>query len=219
MVSVAEEYTFDGFRLEGTFRSYKQTVAWHEVNERNLTGQPISQSELSELGRLLGSGQPVELHHRLLLDAKEQAFVHHQPDLAVVLIGTAFDVFLQHKIVEAADALGYTDLPLDPKKAKKSQPVQRAPVTEAVARGGVQERLLRYVEMLTKKTLLGTRIHNDWFDRAFNVRNRVIHKGFRALQQADAQQAFEATNAYMRFIETSLSEARAAHVNSPASFL
>jgi hypothetical protein len=192
-VLVADDYKFNAQGLSGEFRAHKWIGRWDNAS-KSLLKTTMAPDRAEVLRKLLLDGYDPRLFEKLLLDAKEQAFARGEYDLAIAVIETAFEAFLQGRLIEVCAARGVTTLTSGRGKGAKQLPYQ-----EAIESAQVRDNL-DYVHELSGKAIKGGAEHNNWFTHAYQKRNEIIHSGVRGATDDDARRAFTAVVAYMNFI-------------------
>lgn len=195
---IAEEYQFGDSEAVVPFRGHMRRLNWEDTKNINFFKQDMSAEELEKLNSLLRGGKDVALHNQLLLDSKEQSFVRGAHDLSIMIAQTAFETFLQTKLIAWCAVKGQTTLKVGGSKRGKILPYQ-----QAIEKAQLRE-LLNYVETLSKENVKGSTQHDDWEEYAYEKRNGIVHRGVRGTTQDDARKAFNSVTAYMRLIESTL---------------
>lgn len=174
------------------FKSHLESLSW---NDPNITGHEkieVPKELILRIHEFLEKGEKLEVYHRLILDAKEQAILRNNHDLSVVLIENAFEVFLQSWLISLCEKNNVLQLPIGKKKDIKKD------YQEAILNGNVREDLLHnYVKILTGKNPAGSSLYNKWFECAYRLRNDIVHKG---KYETTSEQSYSAYKATMNFI-------------------
>jgi len=198
---VADGYSVDLDGCEASFHLHKPITTWRPLNVSG-HGKPELASDKFELLRdMVRHGYVLPLHYRLLLDAKEQAHIYQQYNLAVVLLSTAFEAFLRERLAQVCPVqkVSFLQSPASPKKQGKF-----LPFLDAIDRGSVKEDLLTYVEQLSGRRVRDSAEHSIWDRDAFKARNRIAHGVESRVTDAESRAAGEATTAYMALIDSAL---------------
>lgn len=201
-VSVADagEYTFNRVGSQARFRLYRPILRWTPAPVAGHNKRVRSDEDIAVLSDLLRHGGEIPLSSQLLLDAKEQSHKNGQHDLCVVLAATAFEAYLREALLAACEGRNIQTL------SARAGDASHASVDykRAIAQGDTRRDLLRYVEELSGQTVRGGREHNAWYNDAHEVRNRLVHRGERGVDQDGARKAFDAVAAYIGLIDGKL---------------
>ena len=197
-VLVADEYEFNAEVVGGEFRDYKRVHRWEDAARTASAKSPMPRDQADVLLKLLQEGFTPGLFDKLLLDSKEQSFIRGEHDLAIAVVETAFEAFLQQRLIEVCAAKGVTTL-----TSGRGKGAKQVPYREAVESAQVRDNL-EYVKELSGKAVKGGAEHNNWFTHAYQKRNEIIHSGVRGATDNDARRAFTAVVAYMNFINGAL---------------
>jgi hypothetical protein len=193
-VLVADEYEFTPDVMSGEFRTHKWIGRWDDASKSALLKSTMAPDRVEVLRQFLLAGYDPRLFEKLLLDAKEQAFVRGEYDLAIAIVETAFEAFLQQRLIEVCAAKGVTVL-----TSGRGKGAKQVPYREAIESAQVRDNL-DYVQELSGKVIKGGAEHNNWFTHAYQKRNEIIHSGVRGATDDDARRAFNAVVAYMTLI-------------------
>lgn len=197
-VLVADDYEFNAEVVSGEFRPYKRVHRWEDAAKTARAKSPMPRDRAEVLLKLLQEGFTPGLFDKLLLDSKEQSFIRGEHDLAIAIVETAFEAYLQQRLLEACAAKGVTTLTSGRGKGAKQVPYQ-----EAIESAQVRDNL-DYVQELSGQAIKGGVEHNNWFTHAYQKRNEIIHSGARGATADDVGRAFTAVVAYMKLIDAVL---------------
>lgn len=197
-VWVADKYKFNASGSDVTFRIHNRRLNWTNTSKTIHFKQDMSEENFKGLVGLLHSGEDVRLYDRLLLDSKEQSFVRGDHDLAIVIAETAFEAFLQSRLISWCATNSQTTLKVGRGKGEKDLPYQ-----EAIESAQVRDNL-DYVQTLTNKNIKGGAEHSNWLKYAYQARNKIIHRGIRGATHDDAGKAFTSVIAFRQLIDRTL---------------
>jgi hypothetical protein len=200
---LADDYIFNEDVVEGSFRSAGRHVTWHLPTKTGLTKPKPDAARIAALASALRTSTDIPVYVELLQEAQEQ-YVHHEDyRLAVVLLISAFEHFLQERLLREVDFRRIMLLP-----ARKKAP-SSVPVREAILNGRVRDELLGlYTAMLSGTKILQSAEYSAWFREAYEVRNGLIHRGKISVDRAVADKAFAANWAFIQFIDKLLYASR-----------
>lgn len=192
---VSSEYLWDREGAEGSFNRISRRIRWESEQASGLVKEPLSEATIQALGKKLLSGYTPPLHIELLLDGKEYSVVNKNHRLAIVVIQTAFETFVQARLLQECKNRRLLSLPVG-----RNQPAERAP-EEAIQAGGLKEDLLgTYFRTLTGANVRETPEYHSWHRATYDPRNQIVHGGRRDATEAEAREAFESTVALMNLI-------------------
>ncbi len=201
-VLVSENGDINSGILNQTFKFHSTKLNWDNLTKKPVKKTPLSKEAMNWFSNLLKSGKELELYQKLLLDAKEQGHLNRKYDLAILKIGTAFEVFVQDRLLRACELKGIKKLPGKGKNAKEKD------YKEAIINGNVREELLSiYLKEITGISIKGTKAYNEWYTNAYSIRNEIIHRGKTDVNDKDAEVAFNSTVKLIFEIEKKLSQA------------
>lgn len=128
-------------------------------------------------------------YESLLIDAKEQALIKGNHDLCVILLGSAFEVFLLSALIEECRKKGIKKLPIGRESFKKRE--KHMDFETAILRGNIKEDLIPYMGLISNKRVAGTKEFNYWNESAYTPRNAIIHRGKYGTEKRQAEIAME----------------------------
>ena len=189
----------DGY-VNGQFRLLSRTVQWDSL-EKTGREKPIllTQEQLDNLSQRLKEDTGFPLYTELLLNGKEYAFLHRNCRMSVVAVQSAFEVFLQRRLLDEYSIRGISEITVrqDGGSVKK-------PVEEVIPSASVRELLETYWKKLCGKSVKANQKYQRWHKEAYERRNQIIHSGRLEVSESDARNAFEATLEYMNYLEKAL---------------
>lgn len=194
-VLIARDYEFNAEVVGGEFRTYKWLHRWDDAAKTGQIKSPMQQERVDLLLKLLHNGYKPTLFDKLVLDSKEQSFIRNEHDLAIVIVETAFETFLQQRLLATCVAKGIANL-----TSGRGKGARQVPFQEAIESAQVRDNL-EYVQELSGKSVKGGAEHNNWFIQAYQKRNEIIHSGTRGATADDASNAFSAIISYMNLID------------------
>ncbi|MDT5059979.1 MAG: hypothetical protein QOH63_438 [Acidobacteriota bacterium] len=197
-VLVADDYEFNAEVLAGKFRQYKWVHAWEDASRTGHLKETMKPEMVGTLVKLLQSGFNPRVFDKLLLDSKEQSFVRDEHDLAIVVTETAFETFLQERLLAACAARGITTL-----TAGRGRGATQMPYRDAIERAQVRDNL-DYIQNLSGENIKGGVEHTNWYTYAYEKRNEIIHSGLRGSTFDDMGKAFTAVVTYIQLIDRTL---------------
>src|ERR1043166_4016790 len=119
--------------------------------------------------------------------------------MSIITSGTAFEVFLQNRLGVTCERIKTQTLP-----ARNSK--DRIRYLLALETGNVQTDLLRYVDLLAPAIapIKTCPQYSRWKSKAYDVRNKIIHRGQRDITESQANDAFLAVQEFIAYLESSL---------------
>lgn len=202
-IFVAEEYEMSEDGVEGQFARISRTIRWNLEYVSGATKATLANDRLAVLGDRLSSGYELPLHMQLLLDAKDYSILHGHHRLAVVAVGSAFEVFLQRRLLVECQIRELDHLPV----SRRDNATR--PVVEALEGASLKAHLLDlHCRHLCGRSVKDHEAYRAWDARAYGPRNEVIHQGRREVTEAEVRAAFEATVTYMNHLDAELASSR-----------
>lgn len=198
-IMVSEQVENDGDWLQADFKHYTATFNWEDPFKMGYHKQDFSDDKIQHFGNQLLEGEKVALYNQLLLDANIQSKFFENHAMAVILIGTAFEVFLQETLIKHCEKRKIEMLPVGRGKNNEKN------YHDAIMSGNIREDLIsKYLYVLVGEKLAGGREYNDWYENAYSLRNEIVHKGKQDINDKDAEKAFNASITLMSLIENLL---------------
>jgi hypothetical protein len=198
-VFVSDDYAFRSSGFEAEFRPHRPRFHVPQRAALQFHKSETPEPVVDQLTQLLRQGYHLPFSQQLLLQAKQQAHEQHNYDLCIVLIATAFEVFMREILLSTCAARGVATL-----TTRRGGTASSLPYADAVAAGEVRRDLLQYVDELGGDSARDRRKYNAWYTDAYQVRNRIIHRGEVGFNNEVAEKAFTATSTYMDHIRGSL---------------
>jgi hypothetical protein len=191
--SVQEDNGFISYN----FFPYTQDYNFKKFKKRNKNVFIDDKRKL--FSEFISDGRDITLYHELMLDAIEQGEISNKYELAVLKIGTAFEIFMQGLLVDTCEILKIEKLQAgrDTKHFKL-----------AIQEGSLIEDLLKkYLKTIVgDNSILSVKEYNYWHSRAYSIRNEIVHNGRTNVSENEAIKAFEATNNLVSLITKKVNE-------------
>ncbi len=163
---------------------------------RELSGKlnTAPQETIQQIETRLVYGLPADLSLQLLLDARDQSVIFQRHDLSIVLTGTAFEVFLKRHLTTLCSSKNIKEFAVGKGKHKRKEQYG-----EYIEKANPME-LLSVIQTVIGTQIKGTKYHSDWYSKAYNPRNDIVHRGVNALSAEDADKASEVVQKYRDYI-------------------
>lgn len=178
----------------GEVNFLRDIVSWDNPVKNGCIKAICSEDNINKIGRLLEEGYRLQVFEQLLLQAKDQGHIFKNYALSVVLSETAFEVYLQHALMEYCLLKGVEQLPVGRNSVKKDY-------KEAITNGNVKERLIPYVKDLAGINIAASKEYFLWFERVYTLRNDIVHKGKQDISESDAGLAFGLVVSFIDYIK------------------
>lgn len=183
-VNTASEYEFGPEGVGATFQPAGQILNWDQPENLGMTKDELGGQSLEALARSLQTDKDLDLHVSLLLEAKEMSHSYGRHNLAIVLLETSFEVFLQTRLMSHCQQREIRELELSGTPR---------PISDALADGGLRSDLLRnFPEQISGVNLRTAGSYDGWLKNTYRPRNQIVHAGERGYGEDDAEEAFEA---------------------------
>ncbi|MGB3366185.1 MAG: hypothetical protein WBA54_01730 [Acidaminobacteraceae bacterium] len=169
------------------------------VNEKNRQGFfnsiEVGDEILNIFANNLLKDKKIEVYEKLIVDAREQAFVKKDYSMSIVLIETAFETYL--KFIFQKYCFKKNILALESPFEKKC----KINYIKAISNSNVKKDILNnyfvnIIKLETKKTIE----FENWNNKAYKRRNEIIHSGKNNYGIIEAEEAFKSTIEFMNFI-------------------
>jgi hypothetical protein len=128
-------------------------------------------------------------------------------DLAIVLLETSFEVFLQTRLIEAFAVRGIGKVPIQRRRGGKMVHKPVVPLIQEanIGNGNNPSTLFGLVDRLLGAGHIASMPEEPiWRQNAYDVRNRIVHKGERNFGERDAFNAGSAINAFITALNQQL---------------
>ncbi|BFT72337.1 hypothetical protein [Paenibacillus sp. P36] len=169
----------------------------HKKKKRDKIGQ--FEDNLKLFKEFIHEGTAISLYQELMLDAIEQGVIRNKYEIAVVKIGTAFEIFMQGLLVSSCEKLNIDKLQTgrDTKHFKL-----------AIQEGKLIEDLLKkYLKtFVDTNSILSVKEYNHWHLKAYTLRNEIVHNGRTNVSEDEAIKAFVSTNNLVTLITDKINQ-------------
>lgn len=180
---------------ELNFVDFTFEIASETPNANVFDSFSISPDILNRLADHLSTGYIIEVHEKLIVDAREKAFVHKDYPLSIVLIETAFETYTKKKLIELCKLRGINTL-------QTRFHNQYEPFQDAIESGNIIGDLLkRYLNSILSISIENTSEYRSWKNNAYEKRNKIVHNGYYSYGFTDAELAFNSTIAMMDYLK------------------
>lgn len=193
---LADTYTFNPKVIEGNFQLAPRHISWKAATRRAFLKNTLSEDRLEMLRHMVEAREPVPLFQQLLLEAKAYSKNSGNHDIAIVTIETAFEAFLQERLLAVCQARGILLLP-----ERRGKGAPNVPYEEAIERASGRE-LLRLINFVIGQNVMDTPLYQRWYESAWERRHAIVHDGFRGNSDEHAGEAFEATTSFIAFLRS-----------------
>ena len=201
LVFLATKYALTREEVTAEFKGVQNSFQWLPPYLTGAAKGFLTVEKLDMLITLLDRGLVPRLDLELLLEAKEQSFVHGNHRLAIVIAQSGFEAFVQARLILECTVRGIVTL--TPKGGKESD------VETAIAKGGLRDALLgEYMTFLAGRSLKDGSEYNGWLKNAYEPRNQIVHRGRVNITEPEAKNAFESVVKYCDYINRMLNESR-----------
>lgn len=199
-VSLASDYIFTTEEVEGHFRVVSRSIRVPGPTAVGYHPELLETSRLEALSRCVAEGRPVYPHQELFLEARAFIYVHANPRLALVLAETAFEVFLQFRLIMACERRGITHLPVG-RGAGRATKLPREAIGEANLR---DEQLGTYCNLFVRTSIKASPQYQEWLSHTYEPRNAIVHGGHSAVTDEEAVKGIQAAMALANFIDAEM---------------
>lgn len=198
-IYTSTDYKFGPDGFEALFGLTSRILNWDPPQTLGIAKDVLSEGRIEALADSLAADSELDLHLSLLLDAKEMSFSHERHNFAIVLIETAFEVFLQTRL--AADCKKRRIAELEIRETAR-------PVSDALADGSVRVDLLgNFPQQICGVNLRTGSSYNGWLTDTYQPRNGIVHGGERGYGAKEAEAAFQAAHDFSKEIDQMLKTA------------
>ena len=190
-----ETLALDGHIVQGTFKILNNITSWDNPVRNGYIKKPCSEENMSKIGQLLNKGHKLQMFEEILLQSKDQCYIYGNYSLSVVLSETAFEVYIQHALMEYCSSKGIKELPIRDSNKKKNY-------EKAITEGNIRSDLFRYINSLTGDNITQkNKYYQPWLEKAYNLRIDIVHKGRQDISETDADMAFGYVVKFINYIE------------------
>jgi hypothetical protein len=187
--------------LDAKFTAVERHFQWLPPALTGASKRLLSREKLDGLILLLDQGLAQELFRELLLEARELSFVNGNNRLALVIAQTAFETYIQWRLILECKHRNIATL--TPTRGKKSD------VETAIAKGDLRDALLgEFMPLLVEGSAKECSEHQEWCKTAYVPRNQIVHRGCVNITEPEAENAFESVVKYCVYIDRMLNESR-----------
>lgn len=149
---------------------------------------------MEKLIEMLQGGIKPEAFNVLLMNAKEELVAKSNYLVSSILSETAVEICIQSQLVKMCELRSISMLPCGGNNAEKDY-------FEAIVNGNIKESLLKkYLRGIFGIDVLGTREYNDWTSNTYNLRNKVVHKGYTSVTKEEAELSFNSSLHFINFV-------------------
>lgn len=180
---------------EGKFRqdTHKYGFTTELPSGESFNSYKIDQSTLVSINQRLAIDKDLETFEKLLCEGKKLYTYQRDYSLSIVVFGTAFEVYVQKKLIDLCIAKGIETL------KKRNQDV---PFSEVIMESNIGVLLKKYlVELTSIEKIEEQEVYNNWHSKAYSKRNRIIHRGENDINEEDAKKAYLAIADFSHFIK------------------
>lgn len=155
---------------------------------------------LDKLYRNLMNDRKIELYEKLILDSREQALIKKDYNISIVLVESAFEVYLKKALKSYCEENSITRL-RNPFKYD-----EKIDVNTALEYSNIQQDILyEYFQNDIGISMKEKNEFKKWKNKAYKRRNKIIHNGI-ICSKNDATEAFVATMNFINYIDKQLSK-------------
>lgn len=166
-------------------------VNWTDPLETGYFKQLLSEHSQAILANWLSQGTPIDIYYLQLLQAKEQAQVHHNYCLSIITSAMAFESFLQLILRKLCKKYNVSNV-----QNRKGELIN----LEFALENSKPDEYLSYIISLTNYNFTSGSQHQQWKEDTVRPRNAIVHKGHLNFESTKAQAAFQAVMNYINFI-------------------
>ena len=199
----SQDYKIHSNSLEVNFSDYKYDYKF--LSERNLLRGHIDRilpkQKIEELADQTKELKSLTLSEKLIYQAREHSLWSDDHNTAVIMLQTALEVFLQTTITDFCDKNGLVKLP-----KSSSQQKTILDKNEAIINGNVKSTLLFHIDYLrdvqrqSSTSIFSSVEYKAWNADAYELRNAIVHNGYRQTTATDFEKAFKAIVNFLNYI-------------------
>ncbi len=189
-------YTFNGTHISANFESGRAlaTVRHQALSGRGLTAP--TDAELAAFADRLTNGITANTHESIMMEAAANSVRHQNYDVAIIHLETAFEVFVKMLLIEYCSKNRIPTL--------RNNRGERKGYRKAIAKGNIQEDLLRYIRTFSGLNVGRSAECVAWKNSTYTRRNKIVHEGFRGTTYLESVDAEKATCAFMAYLKNAL---------------
>jgi hypothetical protein len=199
-------YTMDNYQYkDGSFNGklnfLARVINFPEHHEVGLLKNTFKKEEQEDFARVLSSSDPAPAYYQLLGEAKYHELIREDYKLAIILAATAFEVYIQTRLIQECEHRNIKKIYLN----KNSQIISKG-YEEVINNGNIREDLLGLIckQLTSSNAVKGSREFQQWYDYAYEVRNKIIHRGKYTATKDEAKAAIDAVLALANYVDKSL---------------
>jgi hypothetical protein len=199
-----ENWTDEDEIIEGSYYFLMRTMTWLPANATGYFKDPMKIDAFKKFNDYLNSNEPVPYHLQLLADAREQAIIHKNYNLSIVLSSTATDFYLKDRLLRECNSRKISILTIGKGKHKTDKNY-----LEAILEGSLRDDIIGDIcGFLTNENIKVSSQYHNWFRHAYDIRNQIIHEGLIINDAEIAKEAFEVVIILINYINDLLIKAR-----------
>lgn len=195
---LSENYEFSKKGVSGDFSFYQNKFICYETERSGHLKDDFPEEWCRLLQGKLESNKTVPIFNQLLIDAKRQCFHYNNQELSIILCESAFETFVSKRLLNYCEAKSIGELGLGKGKNRRS-----IPIYEFTEKSNISEFLSAVSEVSSINIKAGVE-HLEWMKHAYDVRNRIVHRGKTGHTKDEAKKAFFVVNNYMGLIRHAL---------------
>lgn len=188
--SASYQFTYAGVDAEFQFDS--DIVNWNSPQSTGHLKENFEGKWIENFQKHLASGLAMPVYKSILLDARRQSFLYKNFDLSIVLVGSSFETFASSTLRKIYQYLQKNTVQL--KGMKSSKDIEQFCTETSI------DKLLSAIAQSVRPNLKANTEHLIWKERAYKIRNNILHRGVSGHDESQARKAFEATTAYINSI-------------------
>ena len=197
MVWTTNKYNITDIPLETNFHIYngKAEITWRNPSKTGQIKIEAAQEDVNKLAERWYNNYRLAPFEQLLIDAKEQSLFRGNHDISIIIGETAFETFVQGRLIAASEQRQRTTFPNKIGEKAKNIHYRRA------IEGGNIHTLFWYIKLLTTRDVTHFPEYRLWKDKAYQLRNELIHRGGRGYNESQAEDAFNAVSNFITAIK------------------
>jgi len=197
-IEIARNYTFSDGSLTGEFTTVSQNLRM-PADPRSGSGKPpLSEAQITDLDHRLRTGKKLHISEELRLEAWELGAMHRNFRLALVVANTAFETWLQWRVLKEFRLRSVTHYP----------PNEPDALVNVIPQENVMPLFKVYIAYLAGRDVRTEAVYAQWRTDAYLPRNEVVHRGRMNVTDAESRNALQAIAALSAFLEAELTKTR-----------
>jgi hypothetical protein len=153
----------------------------------------VAGDRVAEIDQRMRSGSAASLPESILMEGITLATRHQKFDLAIILIETAFEVFVQQLLLEYCNQNNVPTLDLRSKII---------PYQAAIEGGNIEGDLFRHINRFKSVTIKATQECKNWRNDVYDKRIAIVHRGSRGATELDVKKAVASAQAFMQYLKS-----------------